>query len=403
MTKVYIHGYDLVAGNAATVEAAAQAGDNGSSFEQVLPVAGKPLPLYPLSAAVTAELCGWIDTHRGKRYLAAADRLAQLGAFAARRLAVPSSFGAVAGSSRGVSQGLQDSLGRFHQGEPLSPRVSPTTTGSAFAAALGQVYQLGGMTTAISAACSSGLHALGVATSLLRSGAMPGALVSAAEACLDPFTIAALRAAKVHSERPGYRPFSAERSGLALAEGAAAVTLSPEPPPGQGFELAGFASCRENATMTGISSDAKGLQQAIRACLDQAQVGPGDIDLIVSHGAGTPKGDAAELSAYRALFLGQGSADPSEGAKMPPLQHYKWLLGHSLGATGLQALVLALHCTARGLFISSPYPIFAAPTHTNSANVPIRQQPSGVPRLLLVCSLGFGGICSAVVVRRHGD
>lgn len=385
--KLYIHSYDLVAGGAATVEDAAKAADAGASFEQSLTRGDEQLPVFPLAPPVQDTLARWRHEHCSHRYLGSVDRLAQLGCFAARRFEVPAVYGAVAGTSRGVSKALQQGLAKLQSGAPLSPKLSPTTTGSALATSLGHCYRLSGMTTTISAACSSGLHALGVAASLVRTGTMPGALVAAAEACLDPFTIAALLAAKVHSRSPGYQPLSPKRSGLALAEGAAALTISAEAPKNKGtaFELAAFASCRETATMTGISANAEGLKRAIRQALSQAGVTAGQVDLIVSHGAGTVRGDAAELKGYSELF----------GGNLPAIQHYKWLMGHSLGATGLQALVLALYCRSRRQFITAPYFL------DKNLAPRIGQQPTEMPRLMLACSLGFGGICSAVLIRCH--
>lgn len=376
-------------GNATTVAEAAAAAEAGLSYEQRRPgptgSAAAWLPSFPLHAPAETALNDWLASLRQyRRYLNNHDRLAQLGSFAARRLLLPKEYGTIAGTSRGVSLTLLSSYADFFDDTKLlSPKTSPLTTGSALAAAIGQVYHLQGMTTAISAACSSGLHAVGTAMSLVRTGIMPGALVVAAEACLDPFTIAALSAARVHSQRPGYRPFSAERSGLALGEGSAAITIAPEPPAGvtAPIELLAFASCRETATMTGITAEAEGLQRAMATAIHQAGIAKTDIDLIISHGAGTARGDAAEFAAYHGFF----------DNVIPPLQHYKWLLGHTLGATGLQALALGLYAWQQGRFHPAPY--------TLGFDFP--QVPTAVPRHLMVCALGFGGICTALILRRH--
>lgn len=384
--SIYIHSYDCVGGGGADTAVCVAAGREGLSFEQSY-TQGDDLtvPSYPLHSSVEEQLRTWLASHPLRRPLAHHDRLVQLGCFAARNLTVPTDYGVVAGTSRGVSQELLSSYQRYFAGSPLSARVSPVTTGSALAAALGQVYGLSGMATGVSAACSSGLHAFGVAASLIETGALPGALVVAAESCLDPFTIKALLAARVHSRHAGYKPFSPHRSGLALGEGAAAVLLSPTPPP-EGQEvirLVAFASCREDATMTGITPAADGLQRAIRQVLQKSKLRPEQINLIIGHGAGTSRGDDAELACYAAVF----------GESLPAIQHYKWLMGHTLGATGLQAIAIAIENWRKSCFFPAPY---------TQKNI-LKQIPDAMPRYILACSLGFGGICSAVILERMTD
>lgn len=420
--RVYIRGYDLVAGAATSAAACAAAGAKGTSFQVRQPVALKgkghraaptTLPLFPLHKAASDQLEGWLDQRPSfRRYLQSHDRLVQLGSFAARKLVGQGSghgeggdgladlqresMGVIAGSSRGVSEYLLRSYERFFAEQPLSPKVSPITTGSALAAAVAQVYQLQGMTSGISAACSSGLQALGIAASLIRDEVMPSALVVAAESCLDTFTLSALASAGVHSRASQYQPFGLkcqsepkeQRTGLALAEGAAALTLSARAPADGSpiIELIGFASCRETSTMTGITEDAEGLQRAIHRCLDHArcanpatQLCLTDIDLIIGHGAGTARGDAAEFACYQKVF----------GSSLPPIQQYKWLMGHSLGATGLQALALGLECWKTRKFWPAPYPL----------GYNFQQLPKRPPEYILCCSLGFGGICTAALIK----
>lgn len=440
--RVYIRGFDLVAGAAASAAACAEAGAQGISYQVRQSVAslsrgisrgigrggsedkGKgenTLPLFPLHKAANDQLEDWLEKRPSfRRYLQNHDRLVKLGSFAARNL-VPQrggteqslggadgfrqgDMGVIAGSSRGVSEYLLTSYKRHLADRPLSPRVSPITTGSALAAAVAQAYQLQGMTSGISAACSSGLQALGIAASLIRDEVMPSALVVAAESCLDNFTLSALVSAGVHSRASQYQPFglplkpcdddgrNPAKAGLALAEGAAALILSATPPTdgSKVIELVGFASCRETSTMTGITEDAEGLQRAIHLCLAHAnsaapslqltpQLTPQSIDLIIGHGAGTRRGDAAEFACYQKVF----------GKSLPPIQQYKWLMGHSLGATGLQALALGLTCWQNREFWPAPYPLA----------YPFQQLPKQSPQYILCCSLGFGGICTAALLK----
>jgi 3-oxoacyl-[acyl-carrier-protein] synthase-1 len=126
-------------------------------------------------------------------------------------------------------------------------------------------------------------------------------------------------------------PFSKNRKGINLGEGAAFFVLSADPAgAGPAIELLGAGESADAFHMTAPKEDGKGAIQAMKAALRDAGIGPADIDYVNLHGTGTILNDRMEALAMAAVFPGC----------MPPVSSTKPITGHTLGAAG--ALELAL-------------------------------------------------------------
>jgi 3-oxoacyl-(acyl-carrier-protein) synthase len=302
----------------------------------------------------------------------------------------PGRAAVVMGSSRGATGTIERELESFAASARVSLQASPTTTAGAFASTISQDLGLDGLSLALSSACTTGLNALGVAFSLVSGGFADHALAGGAEASLTKFTLAQLDAVGVRTAKRGSalypcRPMHPQRSGLLAAEGAACLALSARPESLGGGPLAqvlGFGAATEGATLTGISSDGQVLVNAIEQALEQAGLDPGGVDLVVGHGAGTMKGDAAELTAYRRVF----------GAAMPALTFHKWLVGHMIGASAAFSAALAVRVLETGEVPPLPY---ADADELGFLAVPVQRVET-----VLVTALGFGGNASALVLGR---
>ena len=195
---------------------------------------------------------------------------------------------------------------------------------------------LRGMTFAIASACASGAHAVGVAFKMVRSGEAEVALCGGAEACITIGTIMGWEALRVLSSDT-CRPFSRNRSGLVLGEGAATLILE-EWGHAQArgatiyAELVGFGSNADAGDLT--SPDPASTAEAMRLAIADARLTAADIGYINAHGTGTVMNDKVESEIIRTVF---------EGATLPLVSSSKGVLGHSLGAAGaMEALVTAL-------------------------------------------------------------
>ncbi len=297
----------------------------------------------------------------------------------------------IIGSSRGLSQKLTDSYQNFFSGQRLSAKTSPQTTAGTMASLVARNLKLKGLNFTVSAACSSSLHAVGVASMLLRSGLAEYALAGGSEYAANQFSFEMLKSARVfcrsmHQAYP-HRPFASDRSGMVLGSGAAMVLLKAKNRSqlsSGDIEILAYQGSSEDAGLTGVSSCGQGLQEAMASCLNQAGLEPEAVDTIVTHGASTVKGDAAELQAYRQVF----------GPKLPLLQAHKWVSGHTLGAAGAVALSFAWQHLRLQKVHSHPYA--SELDDYNSGHTGVKTF-----RHCLVVSMGFGGNQAVALLRRN--
>ena len=226
----------------------------------------------------------------------------------------------------------------------------------------------------VSAACASGQCAAGLALRRLASGACEHALVVggdiASEFCTAGFSsLGALSPTLC-------RPYDADRDGLTLGEGAAALLLSRG-----GDGLGRIVDAGENCDAGHITApDLSGaqLRRLVETLIRGREIGG-----IVGHGTGTRYNDQAEVAALSGAF----------GAQMPPLVSIKGNYGHTLGATGVLQLALGLEFSRRG----------ELPPQANlrraMADAAVSDHPRGlVSRSLLSVNVGFGGLNSAVIL-----
>ncbi|HYX34074.1 MAG TPA: beta-ketoacyl synthase N-terminal-like domain-containing protein [Oligoflexus sp.] len=316
------------------------------------------------------------------------DPLTRLAVLLVRSLAEKSriapDFGVIFGSSRGPTHLLESSIIDHHEQKRLSPLTSPTTTASSLSAAVARELGLEGPSLFISAACSTGLHAVIQAAGSIRLGLAKGMIAGGAEFSNTDYTLEILQAARVYADHDDNeypcRPGADDRGGMVLSEGAAAVVIDSDPWMMPLGELVGWGAATEKSTLTGISSDGAVLVKAIRQALDIAQLEATDIDLIVGHGAGTKKGDAAELAAYEQIFN-----------ESVPIVFHKWMYGHMLGASACASLILGMYHLNQGVVPPHPYLNFGDPRRAE-------RRLSG-QRHLLVTALGFGGNAAALIVK----
>jgi 3-oxoacyl-(acyl-carrier-protein) synthase len=347
-------------------------------------------PVAPLAASIREELTALLKEQAYRDH----DPVTGLGVLAARQLVVTTAaaredWGCVVGSSRGPTTLLERHIADFTQRSDCAVKASPTTTANALPSTIQRSLGFYGPHFYVSAACSTGLHAIGTAYALTRSGLAPGFVAGGLEASLTPFTLTMLRRARVYSRAVvddpwPHKPFHPRRSGMVLGEAAALVGVSrqAEPQSVGGVEILAFAGASEPTGLTGVSPDGRALQQAIHQSLQQADLKPDDIDGIVAHGAGTRKGDQAEQTAYERVF----------GDQLPPLICHKWLVGHTLGAAGAYSVALAVDHLNTGCLPKHPFD--PAWDQRNE------QRLRGELRRLLVVTLGFGGNAAAMILGR---
>ena len=299
----------------------------------------------------------------------------------------------VTGSSAG-GQATKDE--GFHHLYALNQRVSPLTIprvmANAGASQISKEFGITGPAYTVSTACSSANHAIGQAFWMVRNGVVDVALAGGSEA---PFSVGFLKsweALRVVSPDT-CRPFSRDRHGLILGEGAGILVLEPlDAARARGApvwgEIAGFGMSSDAHHLTQPLAD--GAAQAMRAALADAGTHPEAIGYINAHGTGTPSNDPTECQAIRMVF--------GTHADKLLVSSTKSMHGHALGAAGALEAAATLAALRGGMIpptanFTDPDPacdLDVVPNHSRCAEI----------EWALSNSFAFGGLNAVLVFRR---
>jgi 3-oxoacyl-[acyl-carrier-protein] synthase II len=201
-----------------------------------------------------------------------------------------------------------------------------------------------GSPISVSTACASGASAIQLGVEAIRRGETDAALCVGTDGSVNPEALirfSLLSALSTANDPPqaAAKPFSKNRDGFVMAEGAAALVLeSYEAAKARGAKLLGvLAGCGEMADSfhrTRSSPDGKPIIGCIRNAVADAGLSPDDIDYINPHGTGTPENDKMEYLGVSAVF--------GERAKSIPISSNKSMVGHTLSAAGTVETVFTL-------------------------------------------------------------
>ncbi len=232
----------------------------------------------------------------------------------------------------------------------------------------------------LSAACSSGLHALIRAVMLLRAGEVRRALVVGCEASVHPMFISSFsRLGVLPPAGYGCRPFDRQRRGFVMSDAAAAVCLE--------VDSSGAIAQIEGVAMGGDATHiTRGDPQGavLRKLITRLIEGDGPIDLLHAHGTGTLSNDAVELAALDAL------------CPAGIVYSHKGALGHSLGAAGMVSVVI--NCLAHRNGITPAIANLTEPMPTERVQLATTQIARPIGRSITLAA-GFGGPLAAVAMR----
>jgi 3-oxoacyl-[acyl-carrier-protein] synthase II len=201
-----------------------------------------------------------------------------------------------------------------------------------------------GSPISLSTACASGASAIQLGVEAIRRGEADAALCVATDGSVNPETLvrfSLLSALSTHNDPPqaAVRPFSKNRDGFVMAEGAGALVLeSYEAATARGATILGIvAGCGELADSfhrTRSSPDGKPIIGCVRNALSDAGIVSDQIDYINAHGTGTPENDKMEYLGISSVF--------GERAQQIPVSSNKSMVGHTLSAAGAVEAVFSL-------------------------------------------------------------
>lgn len=376
---------------------------SGQSFVRKLEVEVNGKQIAVPAATVTIDPAA----HFSKMALMSMDRFSQLAVLASREALANWPKGSSASERCGVYIGC--GMGGAAQIETTyqdlylkqASKVRPVTVvnimNNAAAGHIAMEHGLKGPNQTYSTACSSSAIAIGEAARAIRHGYIDSAVAGGTEALLVFGSLQGWRALGVLAElgddaSKSCRPFDANRSGLALSEGAALLLLEAEEHAlARGAtiygEVLGYGSSCDATHLT--KPDPVGQAVAIRAALADARVAPSDVGYINAHGTATQAGDIAETQSIRAVF----------GDNAPPVSATKSIAGHLLGAAGALEAVATL-CALQQQMLPPTLNLDTPDPACDLDYVPHTARKANLD-IALSNSFAFGGSNASLVLGRH--
>ena len=355
-----------------------------------------PVPNFDVTAALGADAPRTSERFTHFALVAAQEAVAQSGL--TRAELASSRSAAIIGTGVGGVGSIDDNCFTFYapQETParhdpmLVPRIMPSSAVSHVSIAHG----ITGPSFGITSACASGAQSIGTAAQMIRAGLVDRALAGGTEACITPVSLRSWELLRVLTPT-ACRPFSADRSGMVIGEGAAVLVLEAED-----SARARGATPLAYLDGYGTSSDALDMvqpnpvtaAQAVQAALDDAGIGPAQIGYVNAHGTATVLNDINEVAALRTVF----------GATLDdiPVSSSKPVLGHTLGAAGALELVISVQALRHQTV--PPQMNFNRPDPKCLLNLPLDGPVSAPLEYVLSNSFAFGGINASLVVCRAG-
>jgi nodulation protein E len=332
------------------------------------------------------------------------DRFAQLGIVAARDAIADSTLtwndelrartGVITGSCLG-GIATEDAyyFSFYRENKPrCSPTAVPRIMSNAVASHVAMEQKFTGATFTTSTACSSANHAIGQALWLIRQNTLDCALAGGSEAPISFGHLKAWEAMRVVASDT-CRPFSKNRAGIILGEGAAMLVLETlENARARGAkiyaELAGFGMSADAYHLT--SPLAEGAARAMNAALEDGHLSQKQINYVNAHGTGTQANDSTETRAIRQVF--------GAHADRLAVSSTKSMHGHALGAAGALEGVATL-LAFRGNFLP-PTANFLEPDPACDLDVIPNEARTAEIEGALSNSFAFGGLNAVLAFRR---
>jgi nodulation protein E len=276
----------------------------------------------------------------------------------------------------------------------VHPLTIPKTMANAGASHISMEFGITGPSFTISTACSSAGHAIGQAFMMVRSGMTDLAITGGSEAPFSFGILKAWEAMRVVSPET-CRPFSKDRRGMILGEGAAMFVIEPlESAVARGAtihaEIAGFGMSADACHITQPSVE--GAARAMWAGLRDAGIAPEAVGYINAHGTATPANDVSETAAIRSVF-------GAHAAKLP-VSSTKSMHGHALGAAAALECLAAIGAVRDG--IVPPTANYTEPDPECDLDVVPNVSRFADVEWAISNSFAFGGLNAVLVLRRIG-
>jgi nodulation protein E len=366
-------------------------------------------PTLGATAQATGKLVGEVKNFEPAAHFASSqipllDRVSQFAIVAARQAVSQSGLtlsdelagrtAAIIGTGSGGHTTLDENFHRLYAegASRLHPLTIPKAMVSAPASQVSIYCGIKGPVFAISSACASATHAIGQAFHMVRSGIVTCAVTGGTEASITFSAMKGWEAMRIMSSDI-CRPFSKDRKGMLIGEGAAmAVLESLDHARSRGAdilaEVIGFGMSADSKDIT--APDVEGMARAITAALADARMSPNAIDYVNAHGTGTTANDYAETVALHRSF--------GAHARRLAVSSTKSVVGHTLGAAGALEFVAAI-MAIRGSTAPPTMNYLGGDPDCDLDYVPNEARRMPI-RAVLSNSFAFGGLNAVLAARQ---
>jgi len=258
----------------------------------------------------------------------------------------PTRIGVFVGSGIGGITNIEDAVRTIDSTGPrrISPFFVPGSIINMISGNLSIHFNFQGPNLAISTACSTGTHTIGLAARMIAYGDADAMIAGGAEKASSPIGIGGFGAARALSTRnddpqAASRPWDADRDGFALGDGSGVLVLEEyEAAKKRGAriyaELVGFGMGGDAYHITSPSENGDGAANCMQNALRDAGMDAKKVDYINAHGTSTPAGDLAETRAIHSVF--------GANANKLAVSSTKSMVGHLLGAAGAVEAVFSV-------------------------------------------------------------
>jgi nodulation protein E len=301
---------------------------------------------------------------------------------------------AIIGTGSGGHTTIDDNFHRLYAAGAarLHPLTIPKAMVSAPASQVSMYCGIKGPVFSVSSACASSTHAIGQAFHMIRNGTATCAVTGGTEASITFGAMKGWEAMRIMSTDT-CRPFSKDRKGMLIGEGAAVVVLEAlDHARNRGAdilaEIAGFGMSADSKDLT--APDADGMARAMTAALADAALSPDSIDYVNAHGTGTTANDHAETVALHRSF--------GAHARQLAISSTKSVVGHTLGAAGALEFVAAIMAIRDG--IVPPTMNYLEPDPDCDLDYVPNEARRMPVRAILNNSFAFGGLNAVLAARQ---
>ena len=366
-------------------------------------------------SSLTVQIAGEVPDYRSTDYfpqkqLDFIDRFCEFGLVGAREAMQSSGlqireeeqtrFGVAMGSGIGGANTLESGFYNLYakQATRLHPFTIPKMMHNAAASQICMEFGAKGPSLATSTACSSAGHAIGEAFHFIKFGLADLMLAGGSDAPITYGMIRSWESVRVLAAGNGdpsraCRPFSADREGLVMGEGAGVLLLEE-----LGHARRRGAKIYAELAGYGITSDASHITQpsvegpvrAIQMALEEAGVKPEQVDYVNAHGTGTRLNDVTETQVLKEAF--------KEHARKVAISSTKSMHGHAMGATGAIELVATVMALEQGII--PPTANYTKPDPECDLDYVPNQAREARVGVAVSNSFAFGGLNAVLVVRK---